>query len=63
MIEKVSCSLKESIGDVKDTAVTIANNFITTFQKNVVPLHQIRQLCSIKAKEILSDDSGKNPLF
>jgi hypothetical protein len=39
MIEKVSCSLKESIGDVKDTPVTIANNFIATFQKNVVPLH------------------------
>jgi hypothetical protein len=39
MIEKVSCSLKESLDEQTDPHYGIAEKIITTFKNNVVPLH------------------------
>jgi hypothetical protein len=65
MIEKVSCTLKESFEERSAQQDGIAEKIITTFKKNVVPLHQVRQLSAIKAKERADHDtkSRSNPLF
>jgi hypothetical protein len=65
MIEKVSCNLKESFEGRSAEQDGIAEKIITNFQKNIVPLHQVRQLSAIKAKERADHDSeySSNPLF